>query len=68
MCYVNDQFFNLVLNIKSVFHALLSKDSIAAYRIRIVADIAMALGMEDFGFDDLSSQPHDNDVKVEVIR
>ena len=68
LCYVNEPFFNLVLKIESVFHTLLSEDSIAAYGIRIVADIVMALGMEDLGFDDFFSQPHDDDVKVEVIR
>ena len=68
LCYVNEPFFNLILKIESVFHTLLSEDNIAAYGVRIVNDIVMVLGMEDFGFDDFFSQPHDNDVKVEVIR
>ena len=44
LCYVNEPFFNLVPKIESIFHTLLSEDSIPAYEIRIVADIAMALG------------------------
>ena len=70
LCYVNELFLNLVLKIESVFHTLLSGDSIAVYGIRIVADndSAIALGIGDFGFTNSSSQPQDDDVKVEIIR
>ena len=67
ICCMNEPFFNLVLKIELFFHALLSEDDIAAYGIRITADIFMALGMEDFGFNNFFSQPHDNYFKVEVI-
>ena len=65
---MNEPFFNLVLKIESIFHALLSEDSIVAYGIRIIAEISVAPDMEDFGFDDFFSQPHDDDVNVKVIR
>ena len=67
LCYVNTPFFNLDLKIKSVFHTLFSENGIAAYEIRIVAGVIIALGMAHFGFNKFFSQSHNNCDKVKVI-
>ena len=57
--YVNEQFYNIILRIESVFSTLLKVKNIEMYGAEIVKDVAFVLSKEDIGFKVLAPSSPD---------